>query len=543
MRSSSRVGVTRRVIIAAFIAGTCAPMLVAAQPIITVRDTILPELFGLGGFKDYLLKVRLSAPSSQTVTVIANFTGTTAEKGVACGSTADFFGAQQSLSFPPNTTEKNFVLNICGDAVVEGNETLKLTLTNPVNATTGPDATITIADDDTPVSRVFLSSAASSPFLESAPSTLSAVFKIRLTPVSTSAVEVKYQLVDETATRGSACSANVDYVGASNSVIFAPNETERVVTIPICNDSHIDAPTETFLFKLTTATGAVLGAPTANSGNMPSESGTSRQIQIIDDDKPIVTVSGAFVEPMGGPNAVPITLTLNKPLAESFTLQYATALQGVPPYPATSGTACIGSADYVAIPSTVLTFAPNEVTKTIPLTVCADTSIERDEQLKLELSTTPPGNVASAGTFKIVNINLPKVSVGDREIPMSSDGAPVDVSIGVTLTPRPGEPATVSYATANGTLNGGTACGGRGGVGYVTTAGSLTFTGGWSDVPASGVPGGFLPPDYPLAQTRTFIVRLCNRSAPSTQAVRILLTSATNAVIGDGAAVIKIVVP
>jgi hypothetical protein len=544
MRSSSRVGFTRRIIIAAIVAGTLVPMLLAAQPTITVRDTTFSELFGLGSFKDYLIKVRLSAPSSQTVSVVATFSGITAEKGTVCGSTADFFGVQRTLTFSPNTMEKTIDLNICGDDLVEANETLKLTLSNPVNATIGPDATITIVDNDTPApSRAFISGGPTASF-ENMPNTLNPVFPVKLRPAATSSVEVKYQFVDETATRGSACSGNTDYVGASSSLVFAPGDTVKTVTVAICNDTHIDAPTERFHLKLTNVTGAILGAATPNSGNMPTEWGTSRSVDIYDDDKPMVTVSGAVVEPMGGQNAVPVTLKLNKPLAEAVTFQYSTALQGVPPYPATSGTACIGSADHIAIPPTAVTFAPNEVTKTIPLTVCADTSIERDEQLKLELTTNPPGNVASGGTFKIVNVNHPRVSVEDRETPMSTDGAPVDVTVGVTLTPKPGEPATVSYATANGTLTGGSACGGMraSSIGFIATSGTLSFTGGGTDVPPppGSAPGPFLT-DH--TQTRTITVRLCNRSTPSTQAVKILLTNATNAVIGDGTAVIKIVVP
>jgi Calx-beta domain-containing protein len=544
MGSNSPVAFMRRNIVAVLIAGTCLPALGAAQPSITVRDTTFSELFGLGGFKDYLIKVRLSAASSQTVSVVANVTGITAEKGVACGSTADFFGVQRTLSFPPNTMETTFALNICGDDVVEANETLKLTLSSPVNATIGPDATITIVDDDTPApSRVFISGVAPvGPPVESAPNTLNPVFTVKLRPAATSNVEVKYRFVDETATRGSTCSGTTDYVGTSSSLLFAPGDTVKTITVPICNDTHIDAATERFHFKLTSATGAVLGAATANSGNMPTESGTSRSIDIYDDDKPMVTVSGAFVEPKGGPNPVPVTLTLNKPLSESVTFQYSTTLSGVPPFPATSGTACIGSTDYIAIPPTAVTFAPNEVTTTIPLTVCADTSIERDEQLTLQLETTPAGNVASGGAFKIVNINFPTVSVVDRNVEVSTDATPVDVGFTVTLAPRPGEPATVSYTTANGTLSGGPYCGGRGNAGYVATSGTLNFTGGGTDVPppAGAVPGNFLT-DH--TQTRGFTVRICNRSTPSTQAVRILLTNAANAVIGDGAAVIKIVVP
>ncbi len=544
MHSSSPVAIMRRIIVAAFVAGTSVPILAAAQPTITARDTIFSETGQLGSWDERRIKIKLSAPSSQPVTVIANVTGTTAEKGASCGSTADFFGPQRTVSFPPNSTEQLYELSVCGDNLVEGNETLRLTLSNPTNATIGPDAIITIADNDTPApSRVFISNVAITiSSNESLPNTLNPVFTIRLNPPATSTVEVKYQLVDETATRGSSCSGNTDYVGASNSLVFAPGETEKTVTVPICNDTRVEAQTETFLFKLTNVSGAVLGVGSANSGNLPTETGTSRQVHITDDDRPILTVSGAGPETNSGQKTIPVTLTLNKAQAESFTVQYSTSLNSVGQFPATSGTACLGSADYIAIPPTAVTFAPNEVTKTINLTVCGDTTIERDERLQLVLVSTPELAFGSGGAIKITNDDMPTVSVVDANVPMSTSDTQIDVTVTVLLAPRPGEPATVSYATANGTLTGGVTCGGRGGAGYISTSGTLSFTGGGSDVPLDpgSVPGTFLSGS---TQTRTFTVRVCNRSTPSTQAVRILLSNATNAVISGGGGAIKIVIP
>ena len=518
--------------------GLFTPTLGAAQPTITARDTVLPELFGLGGFKDHLIKVKLSAPSSQTITVVADFVGVTAEKGTACGSTADFFGGQRTLTFPPNTVEQTISLMICGDALVEGNETLRLTLSNPVNATAGSPATITIADDDVAVlPRAFISGVTpNSAFYESIPNTLNPVFTVKLSASSTQSVEVKYQFVDETATRGSACSGNIDYVAASSSLVFAPGETEKNVSATICADTHVDAPIETFVFKLTTATNAILGSATPSSGSLPTDVNTSRRLQIVDNDRPVVTVSGSGVETNSGQPTIAVTLRLDKARTEPFVLQYSTAPNGVAPYPATSGTSCIGSADYIAIPPTNVTFAPNELTKAFTVTICGDTLIERDEQLQLVL-TSPNGpelSPSSGGGIKIINDDFPHVSVPDVSIHTSTSDAPADVEVSVVLAPKAAEPASVTYTTMNGSLIGGPAC--TGSVGYINTSGTLNFAGGFSDVPigAGSVPGNFVT-DF--TQTRKFTVRVCKRSTASNIAVKVLLSNPINAKLGDAGAI------
>ena len=66
---------------------------------------------------------------------------------------ADFVLTPGTLTFSPGQTSKDISLTINGDSIVEPNETLKIVLYNPVNATiTKVDADITITNDDHPVS-------------------------------------------------------------------------------------------------------------------------------------------------------------------------------------------------------------------------------------------------------------------------------------------------------------------------------------------------------------------------------------------------------
>jgi len=71
----------------------------------------------------------------------------------------DFTLAPGTLTFAPGETSRTFVIGITNDALVEGNETLRLVLSNPTGAgLTAPNtATLTIADNGTGVANVSIS--------------------------------------------------------------------------------------------------------------------------------------------------------------------------------------------------------------------------------------------------------------------------------------------------------------------------------------------------------------------------------------------------
>jgi hypothetical protein len=93
-----------------------------------------------------LISTTLSAVSELTVTV----TYGTSNGSAIAGS--DYVPANGTLTFEPGiTTTQTFTVTIIDDMGEEPDETLSLTLSNPVSATLGtPDtATLTIVDDDT----------------------------------------------------------------------------------------------------------------------------------------------------------------------------------------------------------------------------------------------------------------------------------------------------------------------------------------------------------------------------------------------------------
>ncbi len=90
------------------------------------------------------VQLTLSAASEKEVSVSFSTSGT------ATGST-DYTVSSSPVDFPAGTTSKNITITVSDDSKVEGDETVVLTLSSPVNATLGSTSqhTFTITDNDT----------------------------------------------------------------------------------------------------------------------------------------------------------------------------------------------------------------------------------------------------------------------------------------------------------------------------------------------------------------------------------------------------------
>lgn len=116
---------------------------VATVPSLRISDNKQSE--GNYGTTQMNFSVTLSSPSSQTVTV--NYK----TKNATSIAPGDYTAANGIISFAPGETIKTIGITINGDLVAESNETFKITLSNPVNATLS-DATGkgSILNDDAP---------------------------------------------------------------------------------------------------------------------------------------------------------------------------------------------------------------------------------------------------------------------------------------------------------------------------------------------------------------------------------------------------------
>jgi hypothetical protein len=132
-----------------------------------------------------------------------------------------------------------------GDQVFENNETMRVNLSSPVNATLGiSSATGTIINDDRrPAIRIDDASTSENSQL--------AQVRVYLTAPNSETIKVKYETKDKTA------KAPGDYTASSGQLIFQPGETEKWLNITIKADNLFE-PTETFEVRLKDAQNASL---------------------------------------------------------------------------------------------------------------------------------------------------------------------------------------------------------------------------------------------------------------------------------------------
>ncbi len=289
----------------------------------------------------------LSAESGLPITV----TYATADGSATAGS--DYTAISGTLTFAPLETSQTFAVTVLQDALDEEDETVNLTLSDPVNVTLGTPgaATLTIVDDD-PTPTVQFSAAGYS----LGESLGLATITVTLSAPSGRSVSVDYATGGGTATEGS------DYIGTSGTLDFALGQTNRTFTVTILPDA-LEEPNETINLTLSAPNDAVLGTP------------ASATLTIVDDDTPPsvqFSDSAYSVDESGG--TASITVTLSAASSFTVTVNYATS----------DGTALAGS-DYLTATGT-LTFAPGQTSRTFSVPILSDVLYEPDETIHLTLS-------------------------------------------------------------------------------------------------------------------------------------------------------------
>jgi Tol biopolymer transport system component len=205
-------------------------------PQISVQDATVAETGNAA------VTVRLDRPSTRPVTVTLATGGGTATPGV------DYQPVEVTWTFPALSTTAPVLVPVTGDTVQEPDETIGVTLSNPVNATIGDGTgTVTILDDDMP--RISVDNLTVGNLAPGIPAT--AVVTVRLNKPATQPVTVDYETADGTATGG------VDYVRTRGRLTFA--QGAQIVTFEVRVTSDGDAVlAEQFFVDLSDPVGAVL---------------------------------------------------------------------------------------------------------------------------------------------------------------------------------------------------------------------------------------------------------------------------------------------
>ncbi|MDZ4821102.1 MAG: Calx-beta domain-containing protein [Planctomycetota bacterium] len=385
--------------------------------------------------------VVLSQASSQSVTLQYATVNGTATAGT------DYTATSGTLTFAPGETSKSIAVPVIRDLLAESTEVFTLKLSNVSGATFNKsDAIATIQDDDSGNAPVPTVSIGNSTVTEGNSGTSMSRFTVTLSAPANGPVVVLYETANGTATAGS------DYMGTFGSLTFASGETVKTVDVPIIGDTLFE-PSETFLLRLTSATGATIA----------TSQGTGT---IVDNDTaplPTLSVNNATItEGNSGTKNMTFTVTLSQASTGTVTVNYATA----------NGTAIAGS-DYNAASGT-LTFTAGQTSKTVTVAVRGDTVAESTETFRVLLSSATGATIATAqGTGTITDNDtapLPTLSmIGNATITEGNSGTS-NMTFTVTLSQASTGTVTVNYATANGTAIAGSD--------YNATSSTLTFTAG-----------------------------------------------------------------
>ena len=216
-----------------------------------------------------------------------------------------------------------------------------------------------------------------SPNVSVTPGTLSvdedagnAQLTVELSAEHSDTVTVEWETSDGTAVSGS------DYTADSGMLSFSPGDTEKTISVAITDDS-LDEGSETFTVTLSNPSNADLGV-------------SASTVAIVDNDT-VVSLTPPALSVNESAGSAQFMVSLGSAHTETVTVQWVTS----------DGTATAGE-DYTAGGST-LSFAPNEMSKTISVAIEDDGIDEGNETFTVTLSN-PSNAVLGAASTSTVTI-------------------------------------------------------------------------------------------------------------------------------------------
>ena len=374
-----------------------------------------------------------------TGTGAGNITVKYTVSGTATNGT-DYAALGGTLSMARNTTA-NITITPIQDLIVEGNETIIITLTPDPAYSLALDASamMNLQDDDAPQVNV----SGTDDFFTETNGSL-AKFFISRTGATTGALTVNYTL-------GGTATAGLDYTAPSGTVTIAAGAVGAYVDVSMLDDTIAEG-TETLILNVTPDLAYGIGIGTVTR-------------YITDAEAASVAVAVGFSA--GTSTAAESAGTVNIPV----TLSAASADTVTVEYVINGGTALAAGIDYTLTPG-VLTFAPGVTTQNIPILITDDTLVEPNETVILLLMN--PANArlgTSSHTFTITDNDAPPgVTVGFAGATGSGLESQSPAPLVVALSTAQAAAVTVDYAVTGGTATGG--------FDFIITNGTLTFAAG-----------------------------------------------------------------
>jgi len=302
--------------------------------------------------------------------------------GTAINGT-DYGSLSGSVIFDAGSaTSRSINISVIDDSIVEGNETVILTLNSNSAYTIGAanTATVTITDNDLPtlvINDVIIA--------EGNSGTSSAVFTVTRMGNATQAITVNYATANNSATAGS------DYTGTSGILTFATNETSKIIIVPIIGDTTVEG-NETFFVNLSNAVNATI-ADSQGLGTITNDDIALPTITINANDANAAEVVSGQTQ-----NSGQFTLTRTGNIANGLTAFY------------TIGGTAINGTDYGSLGGSVIFDAGSATSRTINISVIDDSTVEGNETVILTLNSNSAYTIGAANTATVIitdNDSLP----------------------------------------------------------------------------------------------------------------------------------------
>jgi hypothetical protein len=369
--------------------------------------------------------------------------------GGSASSGADFTPLSGSVTIAAGATSALIDVLVVNDAMLEGDETVELTLTAITSG--DPDlsidgsadmATSTIVDEDTAVAVVEANDAVASEPADNGQ------FTIRMTSTSASDVTFTYQIIPAPGSSLPVATPGSDYVPLTGTATILAGDTSVSINLNVLDDGILESD-ETVTIQL-------LGSDDPSILIDPGEA----TVTIRDDETALLSIAAS--DPLAAEPADDgqFTVTLAAAADTDTTVAYTV-----------SGDA--SASDFAALAGTTTITAGN-TSATIQLSVLDDFVLEDDESLTVTLTTITAGDtdiaidaLANSATITIADNDAAQVSIVATD---NVAAEPTDDAIfTVSITNPSDSDTTVAYSISGDALPG---------VDFTPLSGSVTIAAG-----------------------------------------------------------------
>lgn len=386
--------------------------------LVSIANTTIDSKEGNSGEKEFTFQVKLSTPATTAPVTVQYAT----QNGTADAS--DFTATSGTLTFDVGGSDTQTIkVLVKGDTQYEPDETFSVVLSNPsTNAklATSSSAIAAIENDDTAPT---ITIAGADSITEGDTGTQPYTFTVSLNEPSSTEIKVDYAVRDLTTTSGS------DYVTIpAGTLTFTPGVTSQSITV-LVNGDRLSEDNEQFQIELSNPVSAIL--PDAQKVKV----GT-----IVDNDPaPNITIE-TTPKQSEGTTPYNFVVKLSEAAGRPVTVKYNTI----------AGTATAGE-DFTAASDT-LTFAPGEISKTVPIAIIDDTKREQNEAFSVKLSDATSATITtdSATSTIVDNDPIPTVAITNVSQPEGNSGD-TPMQFDVTLSNPSDQEIVLTYATKDGT--------------------------------------------------------------------------------------------